>query len=95
MHSCVCRDSSVVIVGAWSAEHYARVAVAEVLRARPKAWRWAGQNSGLVWFMDTFLGRRAFVRIFLTARYNDHTLTACFIEGLADEQDFRNGDLCN
>ncbi|KAJ6470259.1 NAD-P-binding protein [Mycena vitilis] len=46
--------------GAMPADKYARIVVAESLKPKPRAWVWAGKNSFLVWFMDTFLARTAF-----------------------------------
>lgn len=40
---------------------YAKIVVTEVLKPNPRAWLWTGNQALLVWFMDTFLGRRAFV----------------------------------
>ncbi|KAJ7167212.1 NAD-P-binding protein [Mycena crocata] len=45
---------------AMPAAAYARIVVAESMKAKPRAWIWAGHNSFLVWFMDTFLARTAF-----------------------------------
>ncbi|KAJ6553962.1 NAD-P-binding protein [Mycena vulgaris] len=39
---------------------YARIVVAESMKANPRAWVWAGQNASLAWFMDTFLARTLF-----------------------------------
>ncbi|KII87246.1 hypothetical protein PLICRDRAFT_42884 [Plicaturopsis crispa FD-325 SS-3] len=42
------------------ADAYARTVVSEALSARPRAWLWAGSGSWIVWFLDTFAGRRVF-----------------------------------
>ncbi|KZT12010.1 NAD(P)-binding protein [Laetiporus sulphureus 93-53] len=42
-------------------DQYARKVVQGVISQNPRAWFWAGNPTWLVWFMDTFLGRRAFV----------------------------------
>ncbi|KAJ7743648.1 NAD-P-binding protein [Mycena metata] len=39
---------------------YARIVVVEVMWAKPRAWIWAGSNSLLCWFIDTFLPRAVF-----------------------------------
>ncbi|KAJ7196974.1 NAD-P-binding protein [Mycena pura] len=46
--------------GALPTDAYARIVVAESMKTKPRAWVWAGKNSLLVWFMDTFLARTAF-----------------------------------
>ncbi|KAJ7669413.1 NAD-P-binding protein [Mycena polygramma] len=46
--------------GAMPADKYAQIVVAESLKPKPRAWVWAGKNSFLVWFMDTFLARTGF-----------------------------------
>lgn len=44
-------------------EVYAKIVVTEVLKPKPRAWLWTGNQASLVWLMDTFLGRRGFVSI--------------------------------
>ncbi|KAJ7641555.1 NAD-P-binding protein [Roridomyces roridus] len=46
--------------GATPTDSYAAIVVAEAMKVNPRAWVWAGKNSWLVWFMDTFLPRTAF-----------------------------------
>ncbi|KAJ7154560.1 NAD-P-binding protein [Mycena filopes] len=41
-------------------DDYARAVVAEAMRANPRAWVWAGSQSSLCWFIDTFLPRAVF-----------------------------------
>lgn len=48
-------------VNAMPTDIYAKIVVTEVLKAEPRAWLWTGNQTLLVWFMDTFLGRRGFV----------------------------------
>nr|GAT42457.1 short-chain dehydrogenase/reductase family protein [Mycena chlorophos] len=47
--------------GAIPTDTYAGLVVRECIKADPRAWVWAGKNSFLVWFMETFLPRTAFV----------------------------------
>ncbi|KAJ6463548.1 NAD(P)-binding protein [Mycena sanguinolenta] len=49
-------------VGAMATEVYAKQVVAQTLKRHVKAWFWTGNFSFSCWFVDTFLGRRAFVR---------------------------------
>ncbi|KAJ7630100.1 NAD(P)-binding protein [Mycena polygramma] len=53
-------------VGALATDVYARKVVAQTLKRRTKAWFWAGNFSLTCWFIDTFLGRRAFDWLFST-----------------------------
>jgi 1-acylglycerone phosphate reductase len=41
---------------------YAKQVVAQTLKRHAKAWFWTGNFSFTCWLVDTFLGRRAFVR---------------------------------
>jgi len=50
------------------ASEYARTVVAEALKAHPRAWLWTARHSWIIWFMTTFLGRRAFDSM-LSARF--------------------------
>ncbi|KAJ6492916.1 NAD(P)-binding protein, partial [Mycena vitilis] len=54
-------------LGALATDVYARKVVAQSLKRRTKAWFWAGNFSLTCWFIDTFLGRRAFDWLFSTA----------------------------
>ncbi|KAJ7596326.1 NAD-P-binding protein [Mycena floridula] len=46
--------------GAMPAADYAKIVVTESMKPKPRAWVWAGHNSFLVWFIDTFFPRTAF-----------------------------------
>lgn len=50
-----------MLVNAMPTDAYARTVVSESLKAKPRAWIWAGKNSYVCWFMDTFLPRTVFV----------------------------------
>ncbi|KAJ7654103.1 NAD-P-binding protein [Mycena polygramma] len=41
-------------------DDYARIVVAEAMKANPRAWLWAGSQSWVCWFIDTFLPRSVF-----------------------------------
>ncbi|KAJ6577790.1 NAD-P-binding protein [Mycena capillaripes] len=41
-------------------ENYAQIVVAEAMKAKPRPWIWAGSQSALCWFIDTFLPRTVF-----------------------------------
>ncbi|KXN87143.1 NADPH-dependent 1-acyldihydroxyacetone phosphate reductase [Leucoagaricus sp. SymC.cos] len=47
-------------MNAMPTDFYAKIVVTEVLKPKPRAWLWTGNQAFLVWFMDTFLGRRGF-----------------------------------
>ncbi|KII86990.1 hypothetical protein PLICRDRAFT_55875 [Plicaturopsis crispa FD-325 SS-3] len=42
------------------ADKFAKTVVSEALGSRPRAWLWAGNASWLLWFLNTFFGRRVF-----------------------------------
>ncbi|KAJ7264910.1 NAD-P-binding protein [Mycena haematopus] len=44
-------------VNATPADEYARIVVAETMKAKPRGWLWAANQSTVVWFADTFLPR--------------------------------------
>ncbi|KAJ6470257.1 NAD-P-binding protein [Mycena vitilis] len=73
--------------GAMPTGPYARIVVAEALKAEPRAWVWAGKNSFLVWLMDTFLARTAFVRLYFP---HLHSLILMRVAGFFDEQNVRD-----
>jgi 1-acylglycerone phosphate reductase len=49
--------------GALAAEDYAKQVVSSSLKNNPPSWIWAGSETWLIWFVDTFLLRTVFDRI--------------------------------
>ncbi|KAF7337879.1 Short chain dehydrogenase reductase [Mycena venus] len=45
------------------ADEYARIVVAETMKANPRGWLWAAHQSTVIWFADTFLPRAVMVRL--------------------------------
>jgi 1-acylglycerone phosphate reductase len=84
------RDLTLISDNAMPTDKYARIVVAETMKAKPRRSLWAGPQSMGVWFLDTFLPRTVMVRIPPKLSSSVKKIECvCHIAGLGDGENVR------